>query len=701
MCGIAGILKVHPPGQAPPPPWVAIPEAWLDILDESVKHRGPDGHGRFRDRAVRPDGSVVDVAFVHRRLSIIDHAGGHQPMVLGGTGLAPGDSAQTGDATAEAYRRTAEHALNPCSRCAALGCGTVAVVFNGCIYNHRELRKELQAAGHEFSTDHSDTEVLVHGWSEWGLTLDSRLDGMFARVTWDGRRGVLVFARDPFGEKPLYSSPGSERRRSGISAFASSVPPLLRLRALTETHERNDAAGFGIDARPWIKFGWNQFTPLNAVREELWGGIRVLPREEPGVGQDDGSSSSHAQWVDVLQSAQRRVTADEVDSALSSAVASRLEADVPMGCFLSGGIDSALVCQYARRARSDITAFTVRMPHPACDESAAASITARALGVRHEILDCDPRPADDLGMAIRQLGLPFGDSSLLPSLWVSRAARGRAAVALSGDGGDEMFCGYDRFRAVRPLTRLSRVPAGLLRSFAAFVPASANPKSARSRLVRLLNAAAGEGYKELVAIFDPPHDRAVGLGVDRSGHFGMTLTRGLRHTQILARRFDLMFYLPGDLMRKTDTASMSVALEVRAPFLARDVARLGIHASIASLMPRGQRKGLLRAVARKYFPPEIVDRPKRGFAIPIGEWFRSDYGGMRQLLLDHLNGPEPFGPDHLGINAMINMDFVKRMLREHDDAGVKSIWPWKGRDHSQRLYMMLVLSIWAKWLGGL
>ncbi len=118
-------------------------------------------------------------------------------------------------------------------------------------------------------------------------------------------------------------------------------------------------------------------------------------------------------------------------------------------------------------------------------------------------------------------------------------------------------------------------------------------------------------------------------------------------------------------------------------------------------MPHGQRKGLLKQVARKYLPADVVDRPKQGFAIPIGEWFRSDYGGLRQLLLDHLLSPEPFGPDSLGINSMINMNFVKQMLKEHDDAGSASIWPWKGRDHSQRLYMLLVLSIWAKWLGGL
>jgi len=144
---------------------------------------------------------------------------------------------------------------------------------------------------------------------------------------------------------------------------------------------------------------------------------------------------------------------------------------------------------------------------------------------------------------------------------------------------------------------------------------------------------------------------------------------------------------------------MSVALEVRAPYLTRDLARACMDTPDATLMPHHQRKGLLRQVARKYLPADIVDRPKMGFAVPIGEWFRSDYGSMRTLLLDRLNSREPFGPDSLGIGPMINMKFVRQMLREHDDAGAKSVWPWKGRDHSQRLYMLLVLSIWADWLG--
>jgi asparagine synthase (glutamine-hydrolysing) len=213
----------------------------------------------------------------------------------------------------------------------------------------------------------------------------------------------------------------------------------------------------------------------------------------------------------------------------------------------------------------------------------------------------------------------------------------------------------------------------------------------------LLHAAAYNGYKDLVAIFPPPLDAQLGLvrhdgrGFGANLHYGMTpndRAYGAELIRACALRFDRLFYLPCDLLRKSDTASMAVPLEVRAPFLQRRLAGRAFNAPIECLMPRGQRKGLLKQVARKYLPAEIVDRPKMGFAIPIGEWFRTDYGGMKTLLMDRLTSVEPFGPPSLGID--LNMAFVRRMIGEHME---------RKRDHSQRLYMLLVLSIWADWMG--
>jgi hypothetical protein len=240
-----------------------------------------------------------------------------------------------------------------------------------------------------------------------------------------------------------------------------------------------------------------------------------------------------------------------------------------------------------------------------------------------------------------------------------------------------------------------------------------DPKSASARFARL-TVAGRYGTQDLSNVFPRPELLQV-LGVHRmsdlylqgwpdfvpkpppSSFFGVDLVHQLTPADVQYN--DFFYYLPGDLLRKSDTASMAIGLEVRAPFLETKLIETAMRTELTHLMPHNQRKGLLRQVARKYFPSEIVDRPKMGFAIPIGEWFRSNYGGMRELLYDHLESAEPFGPPSLGIE--LNMDFVRQMLKEHDDAGSSSLWPWKGRDHSQRLYMLLVLSIWAKWLGGL
>lgn len=370
------------------------------------------------------------------------------------------------------------------------------------------------------------------------------------------------------------------------------------------------------------------------------------------------------------------------------AVTSRLEADAPLGLFLSGGLDSALIAAIAHKSRPDIKAFTVRMPHPDYDESAAATETAKAIGIDHTVLDCDPKPADDLVKLIEQLGLPFGDSSLLPTYWVCKAARQHVKVALSGDGGDELFGGYRRHTINPTLNRWRH----LLRLIPTTLLDQRQPSGRSTYLARLATAARYGGYSELLAIFPTPDLRRLIPELDGQPTGDDSFRRvddPLRH--------DFEHYLPDDLLRKTDTASMAVALEVRAPFLARDLVDAALRTPLDILMPNGERKGLLKQVAKKYLPEHIVNRPKQGFAIPIGEWFRTDYGGMRQLLLDHLRSTDPF-PGLADAGVEINMAFVEQMLKEHDAAGEESINPWHGRDHSQRLYMLLVLSIWAKWL---
>lgn len=682
MCGIAGILKIYEPGEPVPHHLESIPEKWLDTLDESIKHRGPDGQGRFRDRAVRDDGSTVDVAFVHRRLSIIDHAGGHQPMVHDGQRLRPDLTYQPGEEPILAHEVCPDEPL-------------VAVVFNGCIYNHRELRAELEADGYVFETDHSDTEVLVHSFRRWS-EIEQRsgvtrwLNGMYAMLCWERPKARCEMRRDPFGEKPLHAS---FTVHPTVTAWCSVRVGLERL-PMSEARDLDDTTftpKLTSDLPEWIRQGWqNQHDRSNWCRDTLPTTYLPVSNETPLEANHFGTIA----WLGRTGTIPE-LTAEQTDDLLRRSVRRRLEADVPLGCFLSGGIDSALLAKYAMDELGSLKTFTVRMPDDAYDESDAASQTAKHLATEHSTLDCEPNPADDLVTLIHQIGLPFGDSSLLPTHWVAQAASEHVTVALAGDGGDELFCGYQRHLAAGIRDRL---PSASRLIPLRLVP-DRDPKSKSSKFRRLLGASRSgtvSFYPELTAIFQRFDLARLLNQLERDWTTCDFLHQG---TRVLndPRGWDTTKYLTGDLLRKTDSASMAVPIEIRCPFLDPELAEAALGTPINVLMPNGERKGFLKQVARKYLPDHIVDRPKQGFAIPVGEWFRSDFGGMRQLMLDHLRSSDPFpGLGDAGVD--INMKFVEQMIREHDAAGEKSINPWHGRDHSQRLYMLTVLSIWAKWL---
>lgn len=676
MCGIAGIIRIHDPKDGPAPPHLeSIPESWLDTLDDSIKHRGPDGAGRFRDRATRPDGTTIDIALVHRRLSILDHAGGHQPMVHDGHRLRPDLTYQPGEPPRLAHELEPHKPL-------------VAVAFNGCIYNHRDLRKELEAKGHVFETDHSDTEVLVHGWREWDHRLIHQLDGMFSGLVWQRSEIVLTSLRDLVGEKPLYRA-YTDTTNKVICSVPVSIETLNKFPFYTESRIETIKRYKIMQIDHWISDG-----ALHSIPLKWYWPLRTGQTERCNAWMQSNPaqySDKHSRMHRGRRGYETPLSNQSLHTTLERSVSSRLEADAPLGLFLSGGLDSALIAAIAKQHRPDIKTFTIRMPGAKFDESEAAAETARHLGTDHHTLDCNPDPASDLVHLIHQLGLPFGDSSLLPTYWVSKAAREHVKVALSGDGGDELFGGYRRHTIAPTLNRYRH----LLRLIPTRVLSQRTPGSRSDYLARLATAARTGGYPELLAIFQTPDLRKLitQAADDHVGHSTFQII-----TDPL--RYDFDHYLPDDLLRKTDTASMAVALEVRAPFLARELVEAALRTPLDVLMPNGQRKGLLKQVARRYLPDHIINRPKQGFAIPVGEWFRSDFGSMRSLLHDHLRSADPFpGLDEAGVH--INMDFVRTMLRQHDAAGEKSLNPWLGRDHSQRLYMLLVLSIWSKWLKSL
>jgi asparagine synthase (glutamine-hydrolysing) len=630
---------------------------WIRALDESVKHRGPDGRGVLVDRVFRPADEAgnsvagwLDVALIHRRLAIIDIEGGAQPMV---------DPPVPGGLRGEAE-------LTP------LADDALAVVFNGCIYNHRALRAELIAGGATFSTDHSDTEVLLHGYRAWGEKLPERLEGMFAFVIWDRGRGEWFAARDAVGEKPLFCDM-KLRKHDTVWMAASTESACAVLRSKLGAPEHADLFSY-------ISFG--------VSRREGSVGLRT----PPGLTRRLDSSCRERVWkrhvVDTgerefpIRSGARRLDASALDALIGQAVRDRLEADVPLACFLSGGVDSSLVAAHAREYRPDLRTFCVRMPDSRYDESPWAAAVARELSVHHTTLDCDPQPLDDLQRLIAHIGRPFGDSSLLPTYWLCKSVASHARVALSGDGGDELFGGYERYAAAlwpeELKLALAHIPITLLDE--------RNPKSVRSKLARLVRACRHSGYSELLRLF--PGE--LGDELFDMPDWGDEPDGGHWPTDPLFDDFETS--LPSDMLRKVDAASMAAGLEVRAPLLASQVIQAAFDTPLDVLMPPtpfgGRRlKGLLKDALRLHLPDRLIDRPKSGFAIPIGEWFRWDYGGLRTAICDVLDSTDPW--PSVTAECPLNLAFCRRILAEHLS---------ERRDHGQRLYALLVLHIWDRWL---
>lgn len=802
MCGIAGILRIIRPGSAEMPPvgplrsasgeWVwhgaaidprdvpraaggsaawLIDDSWLDALDEQIAWRGPDGAGRFRDRVVKRDGTIVEVAIVHRRLSIIDIEGGAQPMVVHGCpgcergarseGPSPKSAGRKGMGTNAASSGRHDGDGRPAHRLLAVG-------FNGCIYNHDELRSYLQTRGHSFGSVRSDTEVLPHLLGqEWEMFLDEDHErarmrqmpvGMYALCIWDRDEASLVTSRDAFGEKPLYFWRDEPNGTVIFASTAGAVDAARRLvapgpelghrpaasasnaegdaqRQVRMDRERDEVIA---GVAEYIHLGFNaRRLPLPGVEVERdstdWSDLLALRRSTPrdnAAGCAGGvlvlalmvllicaliaagrfvlsiipasilalamlkyavGSVTVATLRDRPSSAHTALRKQTVEQALHDSVIARLDADVPLGCFLSGGIDSSLIASFAREALGPaLETYSMRMPDPAYDESHHAEEVARVLGSRHTTFDCDPdSAAEDLVHLIRLYGLPFGDSSILPTYWLCRGTSEHVKVALSGDGGDEYFFGYQRHLARRYLRFW---PRWLVRVMPTSKLDLRDPTSLDSKKYRLIRAARHGGYADIVAVF-PTADLAELVGWRRA--------RGARPPMRdqSPHEFDRFVYLEGDLLRKTDLASMAVGLEVRCPFLDP-----GVVAAAGALSPShhtagGVTKAVLRDLARQRGLPEtIVTRKKQGFAIPISDWFRTDFGGLRRLMLDHLSVERPFG--HLHDLMEFNTGYIRRIIDEHWAAGglppMHTTRDVRPRDHGQRLFTLLTLAIWAR-----
>ncbi|HEX5108648.1 MAG TPA: asparagine synthase (glutamine-hydrolyzing) [Vicinamibacterales bacterium] len=608
MCGITGFVG-------------AGRQSDLTAMSAALRHRGPDGHGSYTDERNA-------VSLGHERLVVIDPAGGHQPM----------------------WNEDR----------------SVAVVFNGEIYNAAELRNELAGRGHRFTSDHSDTEVLVHGFEQWGRDLPLRLNGMFAFAVYDAGAGRLFLARDRFGEKPLYYFAGAD-----AFVFASELSAIRRHPAVGGTLDPKSIQklfAYGYIPAPW--------TALSGVRK-LPAGSRLEYDCRSKQVTESRYWTFHLEPDDRLASASEAALVEELRALLSSAVRRRLISDVPLGLFLSGGIDSATTLAFAAQhvPPSELSTFTVGFVEPSYDESGAAARVARSFGTKHWSTRLELEAAASLlpGL-LRRLDEPLADPSLLPTYLLCRFSRETVTVALSGDGGDELFAGYDPFLALKPARAYARaVPDAvhaLMRRAVCFLPHGTGYMSWDFRVRRTL---AGLSYppklwnavwlaplepQDMGTFFEDP------LPVEELYEDAIAVWNAGTERDLCSRTLEFFtsLYLQNDILAKVDRASMMVSLESRAVFLDNDLVEFCRRLPNEWKLRRGVRKYLLRRALDGLVPREVLARRKQGFGVPVVSW-------LRQLPAP----PDP--PDLPGVKASAFRQAWQDHQRGHTEERLL-LWTW-------------------------
>lgn len=574
MCGIAGFVG----------------RGDLDTLRRmttAIAHRGPDQEGHWREET-----SGVHLGF--RRLSIVDLSGGTQPMWCA------------------------------CPKC---GPDSLGITFNGEIYNHAELRAELIACGHTFQTDHSDTEVLLHAYREWGDDFVQRLNGMWAFVIYDRTRRRLFGSRDRFGKKPFYYF-----HEGGTLGWASELPAL----------RQHPQCPRNLDALSLRKYFAYCYIPApRSIYERVWKlpGGHCLSYDLAA-----GELKTWRYWSFEIEPdptpAPEAELAAAVRAALDRATKVRLMSDVPLGVFLSGGIDSSAIATFAARhvPPGQLNTFSIGFNDPSFDESAYAKLVANQLGTKHhhEVLDLG-KSAALLPELISRLDEPLGDSSLLPTYLLSRFTRQHVTVALGGDGGDELFAGYDPFKALRAAERYtSLMPRPLhtaLKLMAGFLPVSHQNVSFDFKVKRFLR---GTSYpaplwnavwmgalepKEIADFTGAP------CPVEELYSECLEAWDRCRQPNLVDRSLQWWtnLYLQDGILAKVDRASMLCSLEARSPFLDLDVVNLARRIPWQLKLRGKETKWILKRALRGVIPDTIIDRPKKGFGMPIGRWLREGH----------------------------------------------------------------------------
>ncbi len=617
MCGICGFTG-------------ARDDIALAAMLGAMRHRGPDAGGVWHC-------THNNVHFGHRRLAILDIQGGAQPM-------------STSD-------------------------GQLTITFNGEIYNFRELRKELEDHGHLFASDHSDTEVLLHGYRQWGNALPTKLNGMWAFVLHDSSRRLLFASRDRFGKKPLYYF----HRHDGTFAFASELsalrchprcPPSLSHRALVK----------------FFAYGYIP-APLSIIE-----GVAKLPAgHNLTVCVDTGELSLHQYWQYELDPedppknrGELQALSDELLHHLGAAVQRRMVADVPVGVFLSGGIDSSTIAALAMRSASrPIDTFTIGFEEPSFDESTFAAAAASHIRSQHHLQTLSIERARELiPQVLNHLDEPLGDASILPTSLLSKFAREHVTVALGGDGGDELLAGYDPFAALSKADLYQRlVPKPLHRVIsliAAGLPVSHSNMSLDFKLKRTLRGLDHPSKLWLPTWMAPLSTAELAdlfcQQVDPEDVYSEAISAwdSCPQTDLVSRtiQFYIKLYLQDDILTKADRASMMHSLEVRSPFLDIEFVNFVRRLHPSLLLRRSTRKFLLKHAASRLLPDKLIQRPKKGFGIPIGKWFQSG-----QLT--------PTTPPHA---LPLCRTSISQILSSHRSGKT---------DHRAALWNLLALSHWA------
>jgi asparagine synthase (glutamine-hydrolysing) len=589
-------------------------------MSAAIVHRGPD------EGSVDAFGRCV---LGHQRLRVLDPEHGYQPV---------------------ASER-----------------GEIVAVFNGELYEYRALREEL-AGRHELRGT-GDTPVLPHLYEDDGLAFVGRLSGMFAVALWDAGRERLVLARDRLGKKPLLWT----RLPDGSLAFASELKALLQLPDV-----RRELDLDALDAYLALQYVPGERTALRGVHElppghllVFEGGRAVTERYwEPRAGVVERSDE---EWL------------ERVRATVSAAVRRRLAADVPLGALLSGGIDSSIVvAEMAQAASGSVRTFSIGFAGEArYDERPYARAVAERWDTTHEELVLAPDVLEVLPRLVRTLDEPLGDEAALPQYLVCEAARAHVTVALTGDGGDEAFAGYERYAAHRLAGRIPRLLARPGAAALRLLPgARLEPRSPVFRAARLLDLAGlppGERYGRLMEVFPRPLREQLWTAearpqVQAAGQLLGPVGHGVAGLQLV----DLGTYLPGDLLAKSDLTSMAHSLEVRSPMLDHEVVELGLSLPDRLKLRGRQGKVALRRAFADDLPPAVAGRGKTGFGVPISRWFRED---LRELARETLLGAPAAD------RGLFDQARVARLLRDHAEGRA---------EHGHRLWTLLMLELWLR-----